>query len=238
MIFRALIFATALAFAAPVSAEDTPAQAAAPAPSPEAVAAAREFYTAMVFDGGALDALAPVFARYMAPQIRTSLETSPIYINADAEKRARIDAFIATVPDILITEFGNEMRRATDRVAPRIAVLMTVEEMNGATTFLRSPEMDPLWAQLMGDVGRTDGNSVEGTLPDWSGTPEGQAFAETPSGRAVIRAEPQIDQILDEEGPVIFQALGGRVELILLTGLCDALAEDCPAHVRQSLGRT
>ena len=237
MLIRAILIGSALFCATPVAAQDPPA-AATSEPSPDAIAAARDFYTAMVFDGGALDALGPVFAQYMAPQMRRTLLSSSIYRNARPAQRERIDAFIATVPDLLISEFGAEMRRATDRIAPQIARTMTIEELTAATAFLQSPDMDPLWAQLMDEVGRTDGNSEQGTLPDWNGTAEGRAFAETAAGRALIRAEPQIDAILDAEGPAIFAALTPRIELIMLTGLCDALEEDCPAHVRNSLGRT
>lgn len=236
-LIRAFVIGAALLCAPPALAQDTP-PAEASAPSPEAVAAARDFYTAMVFDGGALDALGPVFARYLAPQMRSTIVSSPIYRNARPDQRERLDAFVATMPDILINEFGAEMRRATDRVAPQFARIMTIDELTGATAFLQSPDMDPLWAQLMDDVGRTDGNSAQGTLPDWSGTAEGRAFAETPAGLALVRVEPQIDAILDAEGPAIFAALTPRIELIMLTGLCDALREDCPAHVRNALGRT
>jgi len=236
---RALLLATGLLFASPALAQTpTPPAAETPQPSPEAIAAARDFYTAMIFDGGALDALAPVFAEYMTPQIRTTLTNSAMYRGVSAEKRARIDAFVDTLPEILIAEFGREMARATDRVAPQFARIMTVEELQGATAFLRSPDMDPLWAQLMTEVGETDGNSTQGTLPDWNGTPEGRAFAQTPAGLALIRAEPQIDAILSAESPVIFTAMSGRIELLVMTGLCDALQEECPAQVRQSLGRT
>lgn len=237
MFLRAFFIGAALLWATPVLAQDT-SPSATSEPSPETVAAAREFYTAMVFDGGALDALGPVFARYMAPEMRNTILRSSIYRDANVVQRQRLDAFIDSMPGILISEFGAEMRRATDRIAPQIARIMTVEKLSGATAFLQSPDMDPLWAQLMDEVGRTDGNSSQGTLPDWSGTAEGRAFAGTPAGVALIRAEPQIDAILEAEGPAMFAALTPRIELIMITGLCDALAEDCPAHIRNSLGRT
>lgn len=226
----ALIAIFALTAAAPAFAQDKPAIVA-EAPTPESIEAGRNLFQSILFDSGAMDGLFDAVSKLILPQLRQRMRTSPVYLEASERGRAALDTYIESFPDLVEREFTAEFGGMADSVAPRFAGLMSPEHLNAAADFMRTPEMRERWADMVEDVTRTDSSSD--TFPPW----RDMAFAETEAGLALAARQDQIGDILEaafEERMVLFEP---RIRSVIAEGMCNALADECPEHIREAIGR-
>lgn len=230
---RALVFLLATLVALwgsyPAAAEENSAQT---------EAAGVEFYRALVLEGAALEMIFEILEDTTLPELRQRVLNSDAFRGASPDHQRALAELVNAIPSIVRNEFAMELENLADRVGPRFATLMTEHELEGASQFLRSPAMRPLWRDLMEAIAASDHPTGLGVFPDWSLTAEGRAFVATPPGRALVREEDNINRVLIEGTRTAFELAQPGIRQLLDERICDALAEDCPTHLRNSLGRT
>lgn len=236
MIFRAAAIALTLVCATGAYAEEpAPAETAAPATqyAPEHLAAAHDFYSAVIFDNGMLEQIFQTLEADSLPDLRTRIERSQIYREAPPARRQALMNIIDNLPTYLRQELTAALVEIGDRVAPRFAERMTEEELRQTATFMRSEEMRPAWEDLAETV--TDRDKPTPNFPNWRRV---GSFAETPAGQAFGRESPAMSDMLTEESDLAMQMVFPRLLTVIAGQLCDALAEDCPPQMRETAGRT
>jgi hypothetical protein len=231
----AIVALAALSFPSSAAAQAEAPAPAAPAPADDATAAGAELFSAILVDSGATDMLFGAVRSEMLPNLRTDLLNSAAYRAASPSRQRALETFIDTVPDILQREFSTEIGEMARRSAPRMAALMNAQQMRDIAAFMRSAELRPLWTELMADV--VDPKLEAADFPDWSDHPQLSAFDETDAGRAFAVHRDAIGDILDDELQQGLTRVEPRMRAAIMAGICDALAEDCPAQLRDALGR-
>jgi hypothetical protein len=228
----AIAAASVAFFPSPAAAQaDTPPSSA-QTPDNEATAAGAALFNAILVDSGATDMLFNAVRTELLPELRADVLDSPWYRDAGADRRRALEAFIETIPDVLRYEFTSEMGAMAQRSAPRMAALLSAQQMREIGAFLTSADMLPLWNELFADV--LDPKAEATDFPDWSAHPQLAAFDQTDAGQAFARHRSAIGDILDEALQDGFTRIEPRMIAALMTGLCDALGDDCPADLRNA----
>lgn len=242
MIFRIAAISALLVFSAASSAAaqkpSSPSAPAAEAPSPEATAAGRDFYNAMLLESGLADGLIDMIAGRMMPDLRAGLINSPLYAQLSPRRREAIVAFMETMPDLMDREFTAELNTIGDRVAPRYAALMPADQLQQLAAFMRSPEIRSVIGDMVASYGTS--GQVNQSLPDWDdpSIPAFAAFAQTPAGVAFSQQQAAFNRILDEEFAAATARLVPRIQQAILVGACAAMEDECPPHVRNAIRPT
>ena len=205
--------------------------------APEHIAAAREMFDSIVFDNGLLATLSDGIAEREMPELRASMLSSPLYTSATPEHQAALTAFMESMPDVMRSELTSMFNEIGDRAAPRFASRIEADDLRGISAFMRSPEMLALWQDLMQNYLKS-GRALGGTFPDWSNSTDATftEFASTPSGRAFLREQDFLTQVLEEEINGAIVRIVPRIQVRVLSGICDALGDECPARLRDSVG--
>lgn len=232
---QSMAIALTLALASVTSASAQPAPSA-PSASVEQIAAARDFYQAMLFDNGLVVKASDGMARQRMPEIRASLLNSPLFHNANAEHQAALSAFVDTVPALMRQELLVAFAEAADRAAPRAATVMNEGELREVAAFMRSPEAIALIEQAI--EARLTGAELD--LMNYFNIDAGAgeffvAFSQTPGGRAFSRNREELGRILNEELARATVELQPRVQRMMFAGVCAALEEECPPALRAAI---
>jgi NAD(P)H-dependent FMN reductase len=227
------LFAVIVACATPAFAQQAPEAPAAPV-SAESVEAGHAFFNAMMFESGAMAAIFDGVATAIVPDLRRSIMDSSVYGDASPEHQRSVLAFVETLPDLIERELTTEIHAIAASAAPRLALRMSADDLRQTAAFLRSPEMRPQWQALARAAIDAEGEGDLGTFPEWASV---GSFASTPAGQAFAREEDAIAALLEEEFEVAMRRMAPRLRVAVSAGMCDALADDCPAHIRDSLGR-
>jgi hypothetical protein len=239
MDFRALItaFACAFALATPGHAQkpsDPPTpELAEPAPDAATIAATtvvlQDFYQALFFETGLFDAMATC----ELPQLREITRGSDYYRRANRNQRRALDAAIDATPELIRTEVVAETSVMAQNIAPRVAALMSPEDIAGLTNLFRSPEWRPMVSRMVGLAAADKDTDAAITAEDqarfeaMNGEPFAQAFEQHGDAFfAILSAE------FDAASPRIVR----RLQLALSRQICDALSGDCPPEMRELLG--
>jgi hypothetical protein len=156
---------------------------------------------------------------------------SEYYRYGSAERRAAIEAFVETLPAAFSQLLTDAFELIGERSAPRLSQLLTVEETEQITAFFRSPAARPAWEHHFRESVLGNSNAVFPLLERMDREAV-EDFSRTPGGRAFLRREDAIADILDAEFDGALAQAFGATQISLARGLCEALAEDCPAGLR------
>jgi hypothetical protein len=236
MTLRSAILAIALVMGTPAYAQEEPQSADVASQrdqlSPEHIAAGENLFRAIILDGGALNRMFEVLEAQMLPGLRTDIISSPIYQAASPQRREAIMLVIDDLTPYMRREITAEMGIVGARVAPRFAQRMSLDHLNETAEFMRSPEMRERWRAMV-DAHLEDEKPMP-SFPDWrtAGT-----FAATPAGLAFAQEADAFGDILDEESERALALTFPRMLTVIAGRICDALADDCPAHIRDAAGR-
>ena len=169
------------------------------------------------------------------PSIRDSMLQSPIYTAASPRNQESLRAFMDTLPALVQTELMTEIVVVGDRIGPRYGALLTAEELTQSAAFMRSDAMRAVWDSMI-DNYIANGNLSTSNLDFNSLTsPEVMTFLQSPAGLAFTREQNNISRILNEEFNAATIRMMPRLQHLVLNGMCEALAQDCPRHVREML---
>jgi hypothetical protein len=235
---RCLLIALALACAgiAPAAAqEQQPAQ---PAPAAEAAtppaenattAALRDVYQALFFDTGMFDAIVV----QMLPEYRRQAASSTYYRRANAERRRALDQLIEATPNILREEIVAESAIMARNATPRVAELMTPEEVTWFANFLRAPEWRPIVQRMVGQTSKNDTSELtEEELASFA------RFEESPMAEMLAEKGEPFMNLLTQEMDSAMQRIEPRLQMRLMTGICEALGRSCPRELRNRIRDT
>lgn len=227
------VLLSALCLASPSIAQEAP-----PLPplgaeeTPEALAAGRDLYQAIVLHSGVLDGFVDRARTDLIPDLRASVVQSPLYLDATPARREALLAVIDNVPTFIRQEFETQLVAMGVRVAPRFASRMSAEHMTETATFLRSTAMQERWREFVAEI--VSANPRAGSFPEWRSV---GTFAETDAGRAFAEQEERLGGILSEEMEETLILLLPRMRALAAGQICDALQDDCPTRVREEAGR-
>jgi hypothetical protein len=160
------------------------------------------------------------------------LVQSPLYQSVRREHQAALLAFVDQAPRPTCEAALSEPSILDEQVSPRLAARLTQQQLLGVTAFMRSPEGQEAWRDLATDVVTTPGNHP--FFPDWSGTEAGQRFLQSDAGQALSRNADEIGVIFGDEEPRVLALIRPRLEAAMREGLCNALADECPAGLRST----
>lgn len=243
---RAIVLALTLACAsaAPAwaqKAETAPPTVAAPVGemTPERISAGGELFQAIMFDSGLFDMAFDPMVGEVIPQLRQSVTSSQLYLGASRRHRESLLAFVDSLPDRMRQELMTELGTVRDRVAPRFAALMTPEELAGLADFMRSPDTRVIFQRYMASYmeERRDGQTRQPNFTDEE-LSVFTGFITSPAGLAFVREGDNISAIMNEEFDAATVRMQPRLEMMMQTGICDALENECPRPLRERLGRT
>jgi hypothetical protein len=230
----AMVFAAA--FAAPAHAQEGVIARSAEAPAAAApdltqtAAAIEDVYRALFFDLGIFDAI----AAHQLPMYRQAATSSEYYRSASAEHRAALDRVIEDTPDIMRAEVLAEMPVMAANIAPRVASLLTPEEISGFANMFRSPELRPLLDRMVGRAVATGAESatVEPTEEERARLAE---FEASPLGRAIVLHGNDFLAIVNGEFQAATPRVASRLQRALAVRICAALEDECPRDLREAV---
>lgn len=197
-------------------------------------AAAENFYRATIFDNGAMEVMFGVVETQLIPDLRASIVRSPLYSDLRAERREALLAVIDGLPDYLRQQINAELTSLGARIAPRIASHMSTEHLNETAEFLRSEALREPWRRLA-EAAMSDNEEKEsGVFPNWRSVGD---FAQTPAGIAFAQEEQALAEIFNDASEEAFPLMFARLRATAAGQVCDALADECPARIRDAAGR-
>ena len=136
-----------------------------------------------------------------------------------------MDAYINTMPTILREEIDAVLPEVVNTSAPRVTALFNAREMEDIAEFFRDERLRTLMARMIADpnAASTFTRDEERAL---------RRFAGTRGGRAFGTKSDQLMGIVRDGLESISAPLQGRLAVRAITGICEALAEECPPGVR------
>lgn len=234
MIFRTAILAFGMLAATPAFAQDTtPTPTAPTAPTAayaaEHLAAGENLARAIIFDGGAVDRIFEHMDAAIIPQLRQNIISSPLYRSANTEQRAALLRVVDNMPAFMRQELSAGLATVTVNAAPLFAQRMSAEHLNQTADFMRTPDIQERWRQMVEARIATD--QPMPSFPEWRDV---GTFAQTPAGQAFAQNERAIGDILDEEAERTLSTTFPRVLAAVSAQMCDALGNDCPPQLRSA----
>jgi hypothetical protein len=195
--------------------------------------AARELILAVTADDRILDRIEEIVVEQLPSMRQVTLQTST-FQSYTPEHQAAALAFLDRTPLLLRREYKASLEPATERITSRIAHMMSADDFSAAARAFRSDENADILREAV--TAAFAGRPSESAFPDLSTTEAGRHFLASEAGIAFMQARAGMDEIIAEESTEL-ASLGPRVRTIAMSGVCDALGDECPATTRQRLGR-
>jgi hypothetical protein len=186
-------------------------------------------YQALFFDTGMFDAIVV----QMLPEYRRQAASSTYYRRANAERRRALDQLIEATPNILREEIVAESAIMARNATPRVAELMTPEEVTWFANFLRAPEWRPIVQRMVGQTSKNDTSELtEEELASFA------RFEESPMAEMLAEKGEPFMNLLTQEMDSAMQRIEPRLQMRLMTGICEALGRSCPRELRNRIRDT
>lgn len=178
----------------------------------------------MFFESGIFEAAIAEFAERSIPETRARAEQSGARARLSERGRAAFDQYIEDLPDALRQELNLSVGELIEHTAQRSAHIFTVAEWNGIAEFFAEPAAQTAFVKLS----RGDRASI---------TEEEMAvalrFFETPAGHAFATRGDQFNAALAAVVAEELPRITASVEQRSFRHLCEALADECPTHIRE-----
>lgn len=226
MLMRAFILAAAVLAAPPVLAQETSPPPSAAAPSPIQIEGARDTLNFLMFESGLLEQTVGEMATAQLPALRERAADSELRNSLSERGRAALDLYVEEAPALIEAQVREGARQLNDLAAADIASVFTAEEWTGLAAFLRSDDGGTLFLKLAnGDRASITDEEMQVVMQ----------FYDSPAGRAFAARGAEMNRRLmasmERHMPLIMA--GMRVNV--LRRLCDALADECPTQMRNSI---
>lgn len=203
------------------------------AATPAQVSAARELLTAYLIESGSVEASVQTAFTRMGPQLRANIEAESFFQSATPAHKQAAYAFLDGLPAEFAREMQARLPAVVDAAAPRIAALFQPEHARAIAAHSRTPVGHKFFLRdVVQGASETAGTAQPAIVFTADEQATQDAFLATPAGQSLTANNDALATIMAESLRDGFAALAPILRTRIITGVCTALENECPQHLR------